>query len=64
MHALLACCLIGALYIAPFYLQKHLPRSHDSAILFRCLSACTACCTTWLSLYYAVQVRMWTALLH
>ena len=64
MHALLACCLIGALYIAPFYLQKHLPRSHDSAILFRCLSACTACCTTWLPLYYAVQVRMWTALLH
>lgn len=56
MHALLACCLIGALYIAPFYLQQHVPRSHPSAVLFRSLSACAACCATWVPLYYAVQV--------
>lgn len=57
MHALLACALIAALYVAPFYLQRQLPRSHSNVILFRAASACAVCGVTWIPLYFALQVR-------
>ena len=56
MHALLACNLIAALYVAPFYLQRQLPRSHSSTTLFRAGCACAVCSLTWLPLYFVLQV--------
>ena len=56
MHALLACTSIAAVYVAPFYLQRKLPRNHNATILFRAALACAACCCTWLPLFLALQV--------
>ena len=55
MHALLACFLIATAYVAPFYLQRKLPRGHRNTVLFRTVSTLLACAVAWLPLALAVR---------
>ena len=55
MHALLACLLIVCAYVAPFYLQKKLSRSHTNTILSRSIAAVLICAFAWLPLFQAVK---------
>lgn len=55
MHALLACLLISAAYVAPFYFQRRLARSHSRTIIFRTLSTFAVCLVAWLPLTLTIS---------
>lgn len=51
-RALLECVLISTAYVAPFYLQTRLSRSHTTVILTRFVSTALACAVAWLPLFF------------
>ncbi|EIE24782.1 Abi-domain-containing protein [Coccomyxa subellipsoidea C-169] len=55
LRTLLDCLLISTAYVAPFYLQTGLSRSHTKVILSRFLSTALVCAVAWLPLFFALS---------